>query len=65
MKTEAQIKFEAELTIMEQKVDALMKSIDDVRNNTIEEVAQHIEKLTAFGSDTIDGLAMYIREMKQ
>ena len=65
MKTEAQIKFEAELTIMEQKVDALMKSIDDVRNNTIEEVAQHIEKLTAFGADTIDGLAMYIREMKQ
>ena len=65
MKTQAQIKFEAELTIMEQKVDALIKSFDDVRNNTIEEVAQHIEKLTAFGSDTIDGLAIYIREMKQ
>ena len=65
MKTEAQIKFEAELTIMEQKVDALMKSVDDVRNNTIEEVAQHIEKLTAFGSDTIDGLVIYIRELKK
>ena len=64
MKTEAQIKFEAELTIMEQKVDALIKSVDYVRNNTIEEVAQHIEKLTAFGTDTVDGLAIYIREMK-
>lgn len=50
---------------MEQKVDALIKSVDDVRNNTIEEVAQHIEKLTAFGTDTIDGLAVYIREMKK
>lgn len=65
MKTESQIKFEAELTIMEQKVGALIKSVDDVRNNTIEEVAQHIEKLTAFGTDTVDGLAIYIREMKK
>lgn len=65
MKTESQIKFEAELVIMEQKVDALIKSIDDVRNSTIEEVAQHIEKLTAFGADTVDSLASYIRWMKK
>lgn len=65
MKTEAQKKIEDELTIIEQRVDALIKSVDDVRSNTIEEVAQHIEKLTAFGADTIDGLAIYIREMKK
>lgn len=65
MKTESQIKFEAELAIMEQKVDALTKSIDVVRNNTIEEVAQHIEKLTGFGQDTVSSLAIYIRGMKK
>jgi hypothetical protein len=36
-----------------------------VRNSTIEEVAQHIEKLTGFGQDTVSGLAIYIREMKK
>ena len=36
-----------------------------VRNNTIEEVAQHIEKLKGFGQDTVSSLAIYIREMKK
>ena len=35
------------------------------RNETIEEVAQHIEKLQGFGKDTIDSLTVYIREMKK
>ena len=35
------------------------------RNDTIEEVAQHIEKLTGFGQDTVSSLAIYIREMKK
>jgi CHASE3 domain sensor protein len=35
------------------------------RNKIIEEVAQHIEKLQGFGKDTIDSLAIYIREMKK
>jgi len=35
------------------------------RNDTIEEVAQHIEKLKGFGQDTVSSLAIYIREMKQ
>ena len=35
------------------------------RNDTIEEVAQHIEKLKGFGADTVSGLAIYIREMKK
>ena len=36
-----------------------------VRNETIEEVAQHIEKLTGFGQDTISSFAIYIRGMKK
>ena len=35
------------------------------RNNIIEEVALHIEKLKGFGKDTVDSLAVYIREMKK
>jgi hypothetical protein len=35
------------------------------RNKVIEEVAQHIEKLTGFGQDTIDGLTIYIRALKK
>ena len=65
MKTETQIKFEADLLRMEKELDGIVKHLDNVRNEIIEEVAQHIEKLTAFGSDTIDGLAIYIREMKK
>ena len=37
----------------------------EARNAAIEEVAQHIEKLQGFGKDTIDSLAVYIREMKK
>jgi hypothetical protein len=35
------------------------------RNKVIEEVAQHIERLTGFGQDTIDGLVIYIRALKK
>jgi len=35
------------------------------RNQVIEEVALHIEKLKGFGKDTIDSLTVYIREMKK
>mgnify|MGYP001424272335 CR=1 FL=1 len=34
------------------------------RNQVIEEVAKEVEKLTGFGKDTIDSLAIYIRNMK-
>jgi hypothetical protein len=37
----------------------------DGRNDTIEEVAQHIEKLKGFGQDTVSSLAIYIREIKK
>jgi len=35
------------------------------RNKVIEEVAQHIEKMTGFGQDTISSFAIYIRGMKK
>lgn len=35
------------------------------RNIVIEEVAQEIEKMSGFGKDTIDSLAIYIRGMKE
>jgi hypothetical protein len=38
---------------------------DELRNGVIEEVAQEIEKFTAFGQDTLDSLAIYIRGMKK
>ena len=42
-----------------------MEPPPQTRNNTIEEVAQHIEKLKGFGQDTVSSLAIYIREMKK
>jgi hypothetical protein len=39
--------------------------VEEARNATLEEVAQHIEKLKGFGQDTVSGLAIYIREMKK
>jgi hypothetical protein len=39
-------------------------STNPYRNQVIEEVAKEIEKLTGFGHDTIDGLTIYIRNMK-
>jgi hypothetical protein len=36
----------------------------DCRNDTIEEVAREIEKMKAFGPDTIASFASYVRNMK-
>ncbi len=44
-----------------QSVDA---HVSQDRNQVIEEVAKEVEKLTGFGKDTIDGLTIYIRNMK-
>ena len=38
---------------------------DELRNDVIEEVAREIEKFTAFGQDTLDSLAIYIRRHKK
>jgi len=39
-------------------------SKNSYRNQVIEEVALEVEKLTGFGKDTIDGLTIFIRNMK-
>ena len=36
-----------------------------VRNETLEEVAREIEKMAAFGNDTIASFTVYIRGMKR
>ena len=38
---------------------------EKIRNDTIEEVAKEIEKMTAFGQVTIDSFTVYIRSMKK
>ena len=35
------------------------------RNEVLEEVAKEIEKMTAFGQDTIDSFTVFIRSMKK
>ena len=46
-------------------IDMLKMKARFKENATIEEVAQHIEKLTGFGQDTISSFAIYIRGMKK
>ena len=68
--TERESKVKQEL--VKQQLDRLEADIaqlriktQELRNDVIEEVAQHIEKLTGFGQDTISSFAIYIREMKK
>ena len=53
----------AETAINELKIK--VESLNPYRNHVIEEVAKEIERFTAFGQDTIDSLAIYIRGMKK
>jgi len=36
-----------------------------IRNDTIEEVAKEVERMTAFGQDTTASFAVHIRNMKK
>ena len=38
---------------------------EKIRNDTLEEVAKEIEKMTAFGIDTTASFAVYVRNMKK
>lgn len=40
-------------------------ALNPYRAQVIEEVAQHIEKMTGFGQDTISSFAIYIRGLKK
>jgi len=42
-----------------------LAELPNTRNDTLEEVAMAIERMTCFGPDTINSFVIYIREMKQ
>lgn len=41
------------------------RDTNNIRNATLEEVAKEIEKMTAFGNDTIASFAVFVRRMKR
>jgi TolA-binding protein len=54
-----------QLDRLEADIAQLRVKTQELRNDVIEEVAQHIEKLTGFGQDTVSSFAIYIRRMKK
>jgi D-mannonate dehydratase len=69
--TDEKFNFESKLaTMRKEPVESLNRKrqiliTNPYRNQVIEEVAQHVEKLKSFGQPTVDGLAIYIRAMKE
>jgi leucyl aminopeptidase (aminopeptidase T) len=65
------INLEIRMAELKQRVEQEIKPVtaqefyEVLRNTVIEEVAAEIEKMTGFGADTIDSLAIYIRGMKK
>ena len=49
----------------EQQAKTQQEFYDELRNGVIEEVANSIERMRGFGSDTISSFAIFIREMKR
>ena len=47
-----------------QMVEAQVDAKRNIRNETIEEVAKEIEKMTVFGKDTLDSFTVVIRNLK-
>ena len=45
-------------------VEAQVDANRNIRNETIEEVAKEIEKMTVFGKDTLDSFTIFIRNLK-
>ena len=42
-----------------------LEQLNNIRNDTLEEVAKESEKMTVFGKDTIDSFTVVIRSMKK
>ena len=65
------INLETRMAELKQRVEEEVKPMtaeqfyEMLRNTAIEEVAAEVEKMTGFGKDTIDGLAIYIEGMKK
>jgi hypothetical protein len=55
--------------VVAQEREACAKMIEDapnnIRNATLEEVAQEFEKMKVFEADTMASIAIHIREMKR
>lgn len=47
----------------QKRVDKTSENVHDIRNQTLEEVAQEFDKMTALG-DTAASFARYVRDMK-
>ena len=47
-----------------QLIHDLTDNLRQCRNSTLEEVALKFETMTAFGKDTMDSFAAYVRNMK-
>jgi len=50
-----------------QELDKLIGELNNhyERNAVIEEVVEHVAKMSGFGQDTLDSLSIYIRELKR
>ena len=44
--------------------EAVRVALNPYRDQVIEEIAQHVQKMTVFGKDTVDSFAIYIRSLK-
>jgi hypothetical protein len=56
---------EIERQAKQRKESVRVATTNPYRDQVIEEVAQHIEKMKGFGQDTISSLAIYIRSLKK
>jgi len=56
---------EIERQAQQRKESVRAATTNPYRDQVIEEVAQHIEKMKGFGQDTISSLAIYIRSLKK
>lgn len=58
----------AQLQALEEQMADIRRQLAELhtsRNDTLEEVAQAIERMHCLGQDTIASFAIYIREMKR
>jgi hypothetical protein len=59
----------AVLEDIQQNTDLIVKTqeefYNELRNQVIEEVAREMAKFKAFGNDTVNSMAIYIRGMKR
>ena len=47
-----------------QRKESVRVALNPYRDQVIEEIAQHVQKMTVFGKDTVDSFAIYIRSLK-